>query len=85
MSTEDELPKAIVKRILRGSLPESSQIQKDAILAVSEAAKVFVFHASMSPCKLILMNLRIHQFMTLNWILRQVFVHLLAAMYVNYL
>lgn len=43
MSVEDlNLPKSIVQRLAKGVLPPNTQIQKDALLAMSKGATVFV-------------------------------------------
>lgn len=36
------LPKSIVQRLAKGVLPPNTQIQKDALLAMSKSATVFV-------------------------------------------
>jgi hypothetical protein len=36
------LPKSIVQRLAKGVLPANTQIQKDAVLAMSKSATVFV-------------------------------------------
>lgn len=36
------LPKSIVQRLSKGVLPANTQIQKDAVLAMSKSATVFV-------------------------------------------
>lgn len=36
------LPKSIVQRLAKGVLPPNTQIQKDAVLAMSKSATVFV-------------------------------------------
>jgi len=36
------LPKSIVQRLAKGVLPPNTQIQKDALLAMSKGATVFV-------------------------------------------
>jgi hypothetical protein len=36
------LPKSIVQRLAKGVLPANTQIQKDALLAMSKSATVFV-------------------------------------------
>jgi hypothetical protein len=43
LSVEDlNLPKSIVQRLAKGVLPPNTQIQKDALLAMSKGATVFV-------------------------------------------
>lgn len=43
MDTQDlNLPKSIVQRLAKGVLPPNTQIQKDALLAMSKSATVFV-------------------------------------------
>lgn len=43
LSVEDlNLPKSIVQRLAKGVLPPNTQIQKDALLAMSKSATVFV-------------------------------------------
>ena len=43
MSLQDlNLPKSIVQRLAKGVLPPNTQVQKDALLAMSKGATVFV-------------------------------------------
>jgi DNA polymerase epsilon subunit 3 len=43
LNIEDlNLPKSIVQRLAKGVLPPNTQIQKDALLAMSKGATVFV-------------------------------------------
>ena len=52
MSVEDlNLPRTMVQRLAKGMLPANTQIQKDALLAVSKSATVFVnYLASQYAC-----------------------------------
>lgn len=44
MRQDLNLPKSIVQRLAKGVLPANTQIQKDALLAMSKSATVFVNH-----------------------------------------
>ncbi|KAI9735187.1 MAG: hypothetical protein M1834_001777 [Cirrosporium novae-zelandiae] len=49
LSVEDlSLPRTIVQRLTKGVLPPNTQVQKDALLALSKAATVFVSYLSSS-------------------------------------
>lgn len=52
-SSDTDLPKALIKRIVKGKLAQAAnddtkdyQLNKDALLAFSEAAKVFISYIS---------------------------------------
>eukprot|EP00700_Malawimonas_jakobiformis_P002096 EC723228.1.p1 GENE.EC723228.1~~EC723228.1.p1 ORF type:complete len:187 (+),score=41.88 EC723228.1:50-562(+) len=46
MSQLEELPKAIITRIIRNKLPENVNVAKDAKAAISQAASVFILYAT---------------------------------------
>eukprot|EP01102_Stenamoeba_stenopodia_P005293 TRINITY_DN1586_c0_g1_i1.p1 TRINITY_DN1586_c0_g1~~TRINITY_DN1586_c0_g1_i1.p1 ORF type:complete len:136 (-),score=43.55 TRINITY_DN1586_c0_g1_i1:92-451(-) len=46
-TTDDQdLPKAVVNRLIKAALPDNVQVASDAKLALAKAAKIFILYAS---------------------------------------
>ncbi|KAL6062144.1 DNA polymerase epsilon subunit 3 [Balamuthia mandrillaris] len=46
MGDELELPKAVINRLIKKSLPEGVLIQKDAKLAIAKACKIWILYVT---------------------------------------